>query len=1099
MQPEWTDGAISTLKIFKHRLDPTYPEYNSLVHWNNHTFHGSLNCTAMLWNFTSEVQWLRIPCSTTMELPLLICQRQLQPDSAHPELNKRGIVYIMGNSERQNLNYALSLHESCVDGIDVSRSSLYKMYYHCRSKVIKKLVKENMNIQLYEFMRNVCKVTESVLKCYNDIWAGTNPRSDQYLYIPICMNVIEKNNSEINDFHQEASRSFISNINSTLQTSKQHCATHWVGAFGCCYRFQSPGPSEDMDIAINATCGKTQLDLLTSIFQRVEHLIVTDPIMTSTIQCKPGQFTCENGECVYLWMVSDGVSDCTDLSDELQSYTNSKVSKNNYYVYPNSTCYPQYQCEDEEGGCVVWHHVCDGKYDCPSGSDESTCVIISGPYDARLDVPLTGSNTVGDCGGEKYYKCELSDACIEESQVGDGLPDCPLWQVMSEENYGIAYPVVPWIYTAEDEDIRSNNTLSQSCPVGSIPCPYGPPYSCIRLDQLCVYAVDYLGRLNFCTSGGHLTDCYHFDCSGMYKCATSYCLSLPLVCDGITDCPLGDDESGCVSSNLTCPGFLKCKGGQCVHLTHVCDGKYDCPLVGEDELHCDRKQCPENCICTAASIVCIKASIKIFNALSYKAIMIHQNNRIFPYISNGTEVVVFELTNSILSIVSANLFAKMPNTASINLQDNNITSIHNYAFTGLCNLRQLNLQGNSLSVINKYAFHGLSNLRAIALSYCQLMSLRFEVRLGSVKSLSFTNCIITDFSLNMSSFPKLRILKLGSLKVSYMSVIKSETVNNLTVIGNNSFVCCLFPSKNCSVPHNLTCLCVVDIDQRYMIPIWVFGPLLLILSFTSCLVALLTSGGTLKFSGIAPFSKSIGDVSMGVYLILVGLKDQLFFNHLVSEILYSKHILCVAAGLLQYYAIIVTYCMDTVHLYSLHLIIKNWSMDKSKVKSLVRWLCVVISFHIPALFVLMNMIEYWAYGSYMDFGHACSLIVANQLSINGKVFLGHICITFLAKQCLDYTFIKSICKELDASSDQVQLPDAARLGREKSKRNLKLECIVNALAYLPILICIACAMFTVNFSTLTSLNLAYSLPVHAWVSVLRTIWKGWRDMMKHYE
>ena len=345
---------------------------------------------------------------------------------------------------------------------------------------------------------------------------------------------------------------------------------------------------------------------------------------------------------------------------------------------------------------------------------------------------------------------------------------CPLWQLMGEETYGVAFPVIPWIYTTEDEDARSNITLSKSCPASSIPCPYGPAHSCVQLNQMCVYALDYLGRLQFCISGGHLADCYQFDCSGMYKCATSYCLSLALVCDGTVDCPFGDDEAGCVGSNLTCPGFLKCRGGQCVHLTHVCDGKYDCPVIGEDELHCERKPCPTKCVCTAASVVCIKASINIFDALSYKAIIINQNNGTFADIFHGAEVLVFEVTNSKLSTASPRMFSKTPNAASINLKGNNITSIYNYAFAGLNNLRQLNLQGNRLSVIDEYAFYGISNLQAIDISNCKLSFLQFEVQLDSVSQLSFKDCVITEFHLNISAFLNLKILDINNLQVNYM-------------------------------------------------------------------------------------------------------------------------------------------------------------------------------------------------------------------------------------------------------------------------------------------------------------------------------------------
>ena len=433
------------------------------------------------------------------------------------------------------------------------------------------------------------------------------------------------------------------------------------------------------------------------------------------------------------------------------------------------------------------------------------------------------------------------------------------------------------------------------------------------------------------------------------------------------------------------------------------------------------------------------------------------------------------------------MFIQTPNTARINLQNNNMTSIYNYSFAGLYNLRHLNLQGNRLFKIDEYAFHGLPYLKEIALSHCNLVTLKFDVvHLESILLFSINNCVITDFRLNISSFPNLKNLTLGNLKVSYMSVIQSDW-SNLTVKGNNTFACCLFQSKWCSVPHNLTSLCMAHISPSYMIPMWVFGSLLLILSLLICILALFRSGGQLKLSGIAPFSKSVGHVCMGIYLILVGVKDHLFYKHLVSGILHSKHTLCVAAGLLQYYSIVVTYCMDTLHLYSLNLVTMDWSRDKSEVKTLIRRMCVGICFHVPVLFVLMNMIEYWVYGSYIDFGHGCSLILANELSINGKIFLAYIYIPYIITQILNYRLIRSFCKTLDASSAQAVLSEVWRESRAKSKRKIKLEYIVNGLAYLPLVVCIMCVLLSVNISTIVSLQLTYTLSVYVWTSIVRTL------------
>ena len=48
-----------------------------------------------------------------------------------------------------------------------------------------------------------------------------------------------------------------------------------------------------------------------------------------------------------------------------------------------------------------------------------------------------------------------------------------------------------------------------------------------------------------------------FPCSDTYKCRGNFCLPFRRVCDGVIDCPLGDDEEGC--HNYACVGMAKCR------------------------------------------------------------------------------------------------------------------------------------------------------------------------------------------------------------------------------------------------------------------------------------------------------------------------------------------------------------------------------------------------------------------------------------------------------------------------------------------------------------------------------------------------------------
>lgn len=69
------------------------------------------------------------------------------------------------------------------------------------------------------------------------------------------------------------------------------------------------------------------------------------------------------------------------------------------------------------------------------------------------------------------------------------------------------------------------------------------------------------------------------------------CISGKFVCDGVIDCPQGDDEEKCHQQTVSTKSIRSCPLGHydctrsdiCVPLSSVCDGRIDCPF-GDDEL-----------------------------------------------------------------------------------------------------------------------------------------------------------------------------------------------------------------------------------------------------------------------------------------------------------------------------------------------------------------------------------------------------------------------------------------------------------------------------------------------------------------------------------
>ena len=91
-----------------------------------------------------------------------------------------------------------------------------------------------------------------------------------------------------------------------------------------------------------------------------------------------------------------------------------------------------------------------------------------------------------------------------------------------------------------------------------------------------------------------------------FECGDGYCISQDWVCDGNPDCNEGEDEYGCEGSGSGCDGYT-CSDGSCIPSLYVCNTFEDCPN-GEDEQNCERSEGDEPCVTYCFSGECIQAT-----------------------------------------------------------------------------------------------------------------------------------------------------------------------------------------------------------------------------------------------------------------------------------------------------------------------------------------------------------------------------------------------------------------------------------------------------------------------------------------------------------
>ncbi len=316
-----------------------------------------------------------------------------------------------------------------------------------------------------------------------------------------------------------------------------------------------------------------------------------------------------------------------------------------------SLCPPgQFACRG--GSCISQAFVCDGKTDCPCRDDENLCT----------------------CSGVTSFLHQI---------------------------FGCYRNILQFVEKEKQTHLTNTNRAEDSIIQHEIP-----------IGKWCLYEKDPQTRTPLHSPyGEHLLHCEAHNCNKHFKCKLSYCIPYSSLCDNQVDCPLKEDESLSVCSQIKCKHMFRCRSQlACISVDAVCDGITHC-LKRDDEIACTVTQsCPDTCTCMINTIFCSATTLPTLLQLepNFRATMQFLNIQ-----ADKFELFVFSLDS----------FFRLHHA---NLSDCNITHVcfEPSLFSKFSSLQYLELSRNNFKHLEKKLFSKFNRFEKFptdkhSLSACQ--------------------------------------------------------------------------------------------------------------------------------------------------------------------------------------------------------------------------------------------------------------------------------------------------------------------------------------------------------------------------------------------
>ena len=347
----------------------------------------------------------------------------------------------------------------------------------------------------------------------------------------------------------------------------------------------------------------------------------------------------------------------------------------------------------------------------------------------------------------------------------------------------------------------------------------------------------------------------------------------------------------------SCPGMFRCHASRiCLNMINLCDGIPQCPH-GDDEKLCHFR-CPYNCTCNNGySVDCsnFRAATKSLRKLDHKTRYLDlQGNDLSGNLTvdEGMRyVVVLNMSKCELNHIPVEFITSMLNLLNLDLSHNRLQGLRKGDFGNKEKLLHLDLTGNyELAFIEADSISSLTSLKTLSIKYSGL----HQLQANTFKSLTLSEIVLSHnqiVSVHSQAFRGLTTDKidLRGNSINQFNTDMFDGVEGLKVLMTDAFkFCCIKPESvsddNC-LPHRDEFSSCDDLmrEEALKFLLWVIGFCALIGNFLSLVYRLRFDRKRLKLGyGIFVTNLAIADFLMGVYLLIIAVADVSFRGRYIT-------------------------------------------------------------------------------------------------------------------------------------------------------------------------------------------------------------------------